>query len=294
VQAYDIEVLHREVERAGDCHGWLFGLPPGIVADHWPRDPNSGYPLMHGFTLLLPEDYRIFGPDAVALSFFGTAPDHQDGAPFEVDGMREKVEAMPVHPRLHRIQDNIFSEYGLILLTRAEFDGPFCRPPEPIVETSRPPDWMTIGAAASYGRNGEYGEAVPGSYLMRMLGEKSPPDLTYTREIRLLPRANDPNAGKPPRDQWSADSGDYESPFFPIEEYRAAGVMTYDGEYVPGAPTIRPWAQGYLESHIGGTTVASDVPFKTGPYYIEFNDWFGGYNFGGRSGFLDLGDMELR
>ncbi|MBW6421832.1 hypothetical protein KX729_10290 [Rhizobium sp. XQZ8] len=292
MKAYDIEVLHRGVERSPDCHGWLFGLPPSITPDQWPLDPNSGYPLMHGFTLFLPEDYRILGSDVVALSFFGTAPDHFDGAPLEVNGMREKVEAMPAHPRLHRMTDIVFCEFALILLTRAEFDGPLCLPPEPIVETPHPPLWMTIGAGASYERTGGY-EAEPGSYLMRMLGEKSPPDLTYTRKIRLRPRANDPNAGKPPIDRWGQDRGDYESPFFSVEEYQAAGIVTEDGEYVSGATTIRPWAQDYLQNHIGGTTVASDVPYKTGPCYLEFEEWFGGYNFGGRSRFLDLGNMKI-
>jgi hypothetical protein len=293
VNAYDIEVLHRRVERSPDCHGWLFGLPPGITSDQWPFDPNSGYPLMHGFTLLLPEDYRIFGPDVVAVSFFGTAPDHCDGMPFEVDGMREKVEVLPTHPGLRVLPDVVFCEFRLILLTRAEFDGPLCQPPEPIAETSRPPDWMTIGAGASYGRLAGEGSEQPGSYLMRMLGEPSPPELTYTREIRLKPRANDPNAGKPPCDQWTADRGDYEIPFLSVEEMRAAGMMTDDGQFRPGASSIRPWAQGYTHNHLGGTTL-SDVPFKASPYYITFEEFFGGYNFGGRSGFLDLQQLDLR
>ena len=47
--------------------GWCFGLPPGITPEQWPLDPNNGFPLNHGFTLLLPEDYRIYGPEIVAL-----------------------------------------------------------------------------------------------------------------------------------------------------------------------------------------------------------------------------------
>ncbi len=34
-----------------------------------------------------------------------------------------------------------------------------------------------------------------------------------------------------------------------------------------------------------------DLPFS--PYYIEFEDHFGGFNFGGRSGQLDFRDMQF-
>ena len=80
IRAYDLDMLHREVDRAApDNHGWVFGLPPGITPEQWPLDPISGYPLMHGFTVRLPEDYRVHGPDIVALSFFATATDQNDG-----------------------------------------------------------------------------------------------------------------------------------------------------------------------------------------------------------------------
>jgi hypothetical protein len=49
ISAYDLEMLHREVDRKSpDNHGWVFGLPPGIAPEQWPLDPISGYPLMHG------------------------------------------------------------------------------------------------------------------------------------------------------------------------------------------------------------------------------------------------------
>ncbi|WP_247771805.1 hypothetical protein [Bradyrhizobium sp. 192] len=72
-RAYDLQMLGRPVDRARD-QGWVFGLPPGITSAQWPLDPVTGYPLIHGFTLLLPEDYRVHGADIVALSFFATAP----------------------------------------------------------------------------------------------------------------------------------------------------------------------------------------------------------------------------
>ncbi len=82
MQAYDLALLTRSAERADpNCHGWCFGLPPGIAPTQWPLDPANGYPLQHGFTLLLPEDYRCHGPDVVAIAFFASASDHNDGGP---------------------------------------------------------------------------------------------------------------------------------------------------------------------------------------------------------------------
>src|SRR6185295_3220057 len=77
-RAYDLQMLDRPADRARD-HGWVFGLPPGISSEQWPLDPVTGFPLMHGFTLKLPDDYRVHGEDIVAVSFFATAPDHNDG-----------------------------------------------------------------------------------------------------------------------------------------------------------------------------------------------------------------------
>ncbi len=121
--AYDIEILHRTAgPRSEDCHGWCFGLPPGIDPKQWPLDPISGYPLMHGFTVRLPEDYRCHGPDIVALSFFATAADQNDGGasvrqplydavigaggvPADQDLVQFYTAAQSAHPRLHRMKD---------------------------------------------------------------------------------------------------------------------------------------------------------------------------------------------
>ncbi|QDR42611.1 hypothetical protein FPJ25_01420, partial [Pseudomonas aeruginosa] len=146
MNAYDIEIVN-DAAHAGEAnHGWCFGLPPGIRPEQWPLDPDTGYPLMHGFTLLLPEDYRVHGPEIVALSFFSLAPDQNDGGPTSVDGIREMLIDPPAqppaeaelrpfweagrnsHPRLHRMEDILGGAYALILLDAAEFSGAPCQP----------------------------------------------------------------------------------------------------------------------------------------------------------------------
>ncbi|WP_244259725.1 hypothetical protein [Escherichia albertii] len=80
MQAYDLTLLPYPIrENTPRQQGWCFGLPSGITPEQWPLDPNNGFPLNHGFTLLLPTDYRIYGPEIVALSFFAVAPEQNDG-----------------------------------------------------------------------------------------------------------------------------------------------------------------------------------------------------------------------
>ncbi len=172
MNAYDIEIVN-DAAHAGEAnHGWCFGLPPGIRPEQWPLDPDTGYPLMHGFTLLLPEDYRVHGPEIVALSFFSLAPDQNDGGPTSVDGIREMLIDPPAqppadaelrpfweagrnsHPRLHRLEDILGGAYALILLDAAEFSGAPCQPPalpagNPLLAQTEPPQWLEAGSAAT-------------------------------------------------------------------------------------------------------------------------------------------------
>ncbi|MBG4550124.1 hypothetical protein GHT70_29095, partial [Pseudomonas aeruginosa] len=181
MNAYDIEIVN-DAAHAGEAnHGWCFGLPPGIRPEQWPLDPDTGYPLMHGFTLLLPEDYRVHGPEIVALSFFSLAPDQNDGGPTSVDGIREMLIDPPAqppaeaelrpfweagrnsHPRLHRMEDILGGAYALILLDAAEFSGAPCQPParpagHPRVAQPAPPQWREAGSAARVVPDGAAGD----------------------------------------------------------------------------------------------------------------------------------------
>ncbi len=294
MKAYDLEMLPRQAEPGPDCHGWVFGLPPGITREQWPLDPNNGYPLMHGFTLLLPEDYRVHGPENVALSFFATAPDHCDGAFFEVEGARSEVEVMQDHPRLHRMQDILGCEYALILLTQLEFYGRLCQPPEPLVETNRKPDWMTMGAAASYWKMTGLNQYEQESQLKLTFGGKPPPDVTYNRAVRWTPRNSDPNAGVPPREDWAGDSEGYQSYFYWAEDPTAISTDTEEGrQRIQDAFRIHDWAKDHKDAHIGGTMQpVQNIPAFS-PYYVEFDEYFGGYNFGGGNAQLDFRDMKF-
>jgi len=60
--------------------GWEFGLPPGMTPEQWPRHQVSGLPLVHGFTLWIPEAYRVKGAELVGLSYFHPGETENDPA----------------------------------------------------------------------------------------------------------------------------------------------------------------------------------------------------------------------
>jgi hypothetical protein len=175
MHAYDIDIgawRTGNPDRGED--GWSFGLPPGIAPGQWPLDPVTGYPLAHGFTLRLPEDYRVHGPDIVALSFFATPADGNDGGadPWS-DAVSALIEApgdtapddpalLPwwerarqAHPRLHRMRDILDYGYAVVLLTQEEYAGPACPPPAPVAAPTEAaaPAWLAKGLAPAFERS---------------------------------------------------------------------------------------------------------------------------------------------
>jgi hypothetical protein len=301
VHAYDIRILHRTAHRGrGGCDGWCFGSPPGITPAQWPLDPISGYPLMHGFTIRLPEDYRCHGPEIVGLSFFATAPDHNDGGPGEAppelydavigQGDRPRDPALAAlhagarsaHPRLHRMQDALGCEYALILLTRKELEGRFCSPPQPResapLRRKAPPAWIASGALAYF-----ESPAAPTVYLERVFGGRPGPGHAWNRELKITPRRRDPNAGKAPmQGLWDPAPSGY-SPYF----YRTDDLASTESY------RVHEWAEDHEQNHIGGTMRPMQSIPSLSPYYIGFEEYLGGYNFGGGNAQLDFRDMKL-
>lgn len=291
MHAYDIDIGPWRTgtpDRAEE--GWCFGLPPGITPDQWPLDPVSGYPLVHGFTLRLPDDYRVHGPDIVALSFFSTPADSNDGgaAPWSaaVEAVIDAPGATPpddpallpwwqrasaAHPRLHRMRDILGYGYAVVLLTQAEYDGPNCPPPSPVDAASEGmvPEWLAMGAGPAFE---QFSGKAP-------FADAADPWSIHC-PLRLIPRADDPNAGIAPQDTWDtkdAENG-YRSPFYTTE----------DGEWHD-----QPWRAGHAYNHLGGTMMPCQSTPEFSPYYIEFEEGLGGYNFGGGNAQLDIRDLKF-
>jgi hypothetical protein len=310
ISAYDLEMLPRAVDRlAPDNHGWVFGLPPGITPEQWPLDPISGYPLMHGFTIKLPEHYRVHGPEIVALSFFATASDHNDGGARTRDELYAAItnanapppdnrylwpfwkQAKAQHPRLHRMSDLLDYEYAVILLTQAEFNGPLCQPPglstNPYLDVSEEPQWMSVGSGYAYfsdsGALSPAAGLVEEQFSYKALGSVPEQRLDWNRAIACTPRAQDPNAGIPPEEV-------YDSP----SERGYQSFHYYEGDN-SGAESYREhdWAKNHMPNHIGGTMRPVQATPEFSPYYIGFEEYFGGYNFGFGNAQLDYLEMKF-
>ena len=302
-KAYDINILPRSADRASsDNHGWCFGLPPGITPLQWPLDPRTGHPMRHAFTLLLPQEYRVKGADLVAVSLFGTdwAGDstYQNGAVADiwdsVSGPPENSELLPVwqhrtgrHAHEYRMNDLLDEPYAVIWLTRAEFDGPLCSPPLNSNGTLSHdlPRWTAIGAAAAY-VEAEYSPhlslPIEDYGIVKQLGGVPHNGLEFDRALQWTPRVKDPNAGLALPWGW--------------EDTTPTGYQTHWNMGNPKEYTLQDWAEAHQPNHIGGTMrpvqAYPDPGFS--PAYIEFQEYFGGFNFGGDGcAQLDLAQMRL-
>ena len=128
-RAYNLELLHQDGGPSEQGHGWCFGLPLGISPAQWPLDPLTGYPLVHGFTLRLPPDYRCHGPDIAGFSHFACCGEHSDGgttpdeeiftvmtgsaAPANERYLPLWTSVQNSHPRLSRITDILDDNYAV-------------------------------------------------------------------------------------------------------------------------------------------------------------------------------------
>jgi hypothetical protein len=304
-QAYNLEMLHREGRPAPDSHGWCFGLPPGISPKQWPLDPLTGYPLVHGFTLRLPPDYRCRGPNIAGLSFFASCSEHSDGGTIPDEAIQSAITgsaapddarylpfwtaAQDSHPRLTRMVDLLDDSFAVILLTEAELNGPLCRPPDTTAASAlslyRTPRWIAVGSGRDYfdGQSRSFAGGAEESFVRKMLGGIPDARLDWSRALRWSPRVNDPNAGKAPEDSFAMKkTSGYQQPYyFEGGDPKAANYR------------LHSWTADHARDHIGGTMQPIQATPRFSSFYIEFNEYLGGYNFGTGNCQLDILNMQL-
>jgi hypothetical protein len=143
IQAFDIWTDDDAAEEAGGRlrlpAGWAGPEGPGIDARMWPRSPRTGQPMVHCFTLYLPETYRRRGPDLVAVAVYqwedeayakGPTPAVsavQAGLPLTVDQStdpfwREFAQAQ-AHPQAQIADDGVASVLAMVWLNEQEYAG---------------------------------------------------------------------------------------------------------------------------------------------------------------------------
>jgi hypothetical protein len=282
-------VTDRGMEWAG---GWSLGLPPGITPTQWPLSPRLGHPLRHAFTLHIPPEYRRQGEDLVALSLFvddqfedlpaSDAVEAFFAAPVSVAPLTD-TRLLPLwahrrerHPRHFDMSDVLGVHYAAIWLTQAEFDGPLCTPPDlsgnPLL--SPPPRWLSE-SYADYFQGMKIRNRGDTAYSW-LPGNGRSAGLATAFPIRAMQREDDPNVGRPAR-EWEhecKDSG-YIRPFT-SEEGKALKLERF-----------------YGRNHLGGTMFPAQGYPEFGPSYLECEEDFGGFNFGGGNGQIDLEKMAL-
>ncbi len=114
-------------------HGFAFGAPP-ISAEQWPRSPRDGVPMAHLATLLVPKEYRVFGPENVAIALF-QADDH---ARPHLPGHERNQEGV-------LLEDEIGGTYAMVWLATETFRrGPSGAAPEGVPLS--PPQFLCLRA----------------------------------------------------------------------------------------------------------------------------------------------------
>nr|TKK09917.1 hypothetical protein SrhCFBP13529_07280 [Stenotrophomonas rhizophila] len=245
--------------------------------------PASGHPLRHAFTLHVPAEYRTQGQERVAISLFvddqadelsscstieaffdaPLSPSPPDQSSLNAFWLHRHAR----HPHQHDMKDILGTAYAAVWLTQEEFDAALCIPPHvdsPLLEGT--PIWLTPGAFGTC-RDEECSRqhATRGCSL----------GLGSACAIGAIIREGDPNVGKPAR-EWE-------------HECEASGyIPAFSDEGT--ALDLGRWSG---VAHLGGTMTPVQGYPDFGPYYLEFEESFGEFNFGTGNAQLDLQQMAL-
>lgn len=270
--------------------GWSLGLPPGITPRQWPLSGRIGYPLRHAFTLHLPREYRTQGDEYVALSVFVDdqyeelpssaaieaffASELSDQPPGDEVLMPFWEHRRARHPMRFDMTDLLGTRYAALWLTRVEFEGAIC--PVPRLEGNpllgQAPAWLDQSYAEYLAYNKVRNPATPAFDWLPGDGLAAGLDTAFA--IRTQVREGDPNVGKPPR-EYEEDCKD--SGYIPAFSGEQSEALTqFDGR-----------------NHLGGTMFPIQNYPEFGPFYLEFEEHFGGFNFGSGNAQLDLAEMKL-
>ncbi|WP_313437324.1 hypothetical protein [Stenotrophomonas sp.] len=280
-----------KVERGSEWGGgWTLGLPPGISKEQWPLSSSNGHPLRHAFTLHLPPEYRTQGEELVALCVF--VDDQQEELcyveeiaeyftsplsvtpPADSDLLPFWQHRQARHAQSHTMEDILGTQFCAIWLTQQEFDGELSLPPTPDSDLlDDPPTWIEEDYASYfyeywlYTRKGD--AVIPGAGIGGASSD------TVALPISTSIRADDPNVGRSPR-EWESECA--------INGYIEA--FSERGEEL----NLSRWDS---IAHLGGTMQPQQGYPEFGPYYLEFEEGFGGFNFGGGNAQLDLQQMKI-
>jgi hypothetical protein len=250
--------------------GWAGGEGPGIDRDAWPRSPRTGFPMLHLFTLALPEPYRRRGDELSVVALF-QADDHVAASTPDAGIALERGETTSStaffadlvrahgarHPQAVALKDCIDGNFALLWLRE---DALACRTAPPSDERA------TVD--------------LPATGLNLNAWDHASAELP----IWLAEREFDPNAGKSPVEVWTDEDDDEDGrpDYVPSDHYEDV-VLTRS------AKLKSFYEEVHGRSHLGGTCLpVQAMPAGLTPYFLEVEDGVGGANFGGGNMQLDL------
>jgi hypothetical protein len=259
---------------------------------------------VHAFTLRLPEDYRCHGPEIAGVSLFACCAEHSDGGTSPDEAILEAMTAetppqdaryrpfwdarSAAHPRLSRMEDILDDSFAAILLTEDELNGPLCAVPETraaqSVSSHKKPGWLARGSGRDFFDGHVGASSVKANHwVYKTLGGVPEARLDWNRALRWSPRAVDPNAGKAPQDSFAGDkTAGYQQPHY----YEGGGVKAENFRKAE-------WTADHARDHIGGTMQPVQATPRFSPFYVEFEEYLGGHNFGGGNCQFDFLNMQL-
>jgi hypothetical protein len=242
--------------------GHAFGRPPGLQPEQWPRSRVNGVPMAHLFTVRVPEQYRCAGVELAGLSVF-QADDHVSKAVAGADHVIAGGDVPPHGPETAAFWSAL-ADYARTLHSQERYreddiGGGWAWIWLTEEELTRSPSPLPDPATKPPGYDGPEGA-----------WEADRP----ARGLRVVARVDDPNVGKR-YEEFDTESGYVE-------------MYSEEGERL-GLAERFGW-----QSHFGGTIVPPNGGEGFGPFFLSFDEEFGGANLGGDSmGHIDLATEEI-
>lgn len=134
------EIAHEAGDRPHERAGWAGPEGPAIDPDTWPRSPRTGQPMVHCFTLRLPEAYRRRGPELPGVAVFQWQDDEYFADPLPevraalqqpASGVDRSAHSFWAdlgrsrrHPQLQLADDGVASLVAMVWLDEQELNGP--------------------------------------------------------------------------------------------------------------------------------------------------------------------------
>ena len=260
-QAYEI-VLSKENHH----QGWVFGAPVGIETKAWPRSRKNGLPMAHIWTLFVPEAYRVKGKELVAISLFQSND--------EDVGSIEQVSDVIEHKA--KISDPEAQSFWDALLAYAKNKHPMEVYMKDILDAGWALVWLTE-AEFKASRT-----AMPDQSTCKHpdIEDFEGRNLFKRHEhpvyVQLVEREDDPNVGKALK-QWQNE--DDKEAYIPMYSEKGEKLRLSD--------------RFSQRTHFGGTANPIQTTPSFSPFYIEFEEGFGGANIGGGNAQIDLLNDKL-